>query len=300
MGISFCLEGSEGAGKSTLKAIAEILLKETTDFPVLSTREPGGTDLGEAVRSILKSDLSRNVHPVANMLLYSAARAELCFKVEKPFLEKNEFGVLLKDRSWLSTESLQMVDGVGLDYIKEVNAPFTGVPDKFVIIDIPVPETVVRMESVFRYSSEREIDWRDKQTQENLHKIRRNYLDFAIRNRDRVLLLDCFDDPWDKAARIKFEIVKSFALRNPETVVGKNLMHTSISILHEARKIGRIYATKEGGKYGVFNIDEYRQKVEATRIDLNYPSKVELQTQMHREWIQLGLEGARSGIERGK
>ena len=294
MGISIAIEGSEGAGKSVLHKLTEILFKETTDFSVLATREPGGTKLGSMVRTILKGDDFQDMHAISNVLLYSTARAELFFKKEVPFLEEHPRGILLKDRSWLSTVCLQTVDGAGLEYIDLVQQPFKEIPHKFAIIDIPVLETVVRMESVSRYSSDREIDWRDKQTQENLGKIRENYLSYAIKNRDKCIVLDCFDDPWKKAATIKYESIK--LLMSKEGLV---LDEAQLGIfIDEARQLGTTYASKEGGTFGTFDIAEYREQVEETRQKLGYPNREELQAGMHEEWRAMGIEGAGVGIER--
>ena len=81
------LEGIEGAGKSTqLPIIAQLLQQHGRQ--VLTTREPGGTKLGEKIRALL---LSNDIPQMANeteLLLLFAARAEHLAKVVKPALEK--------------------------------------------------------------------------------------------------------------------------------------------------------------------------------------------------------------------
>lgn len=300
MGISIGIEGSEGAGKSLLKVLTYELLTKTTSLPVLPTREPGGPDLSEMIRSMfLKSETFKNMHPVSNMLLYTAARVELFFTVEKPFLERNPYGVLIKDREWLSTKNLQSVDGVGPEYIDAVQQPFTSIPDRFVIIDIPVPETVVRMETASRFNSNREVDWRDTQTQENLERIRQNYLLFVSKNRERCILMDCFDDPWVKAGQIKLEVVKSFARWEGKAVDSPELSELLDIFQQEAKSIVDEDSEKDI-LWQTYGIDKKRKEVEDVRIKMGYPNRDELRARMHEEWMSLGLEGFSSGIERGK
>ena len=294
MGISIAIEGPEGAGKSWLTKATEILLNETTEFTIASDLEPGGTKLGAMLRTVLKGEEFQDIHPLAHTFMFCAQRAELFFKEEMPFLNENFTNILIKDRSWLSTVALQTVDGVDLEFIESIQKPFMVIPNKFAIVDTPVQETVVRMDSVFRYSSEREIDWRDKQTQDNLARIRQNYMSFALKNRERCFVLDCFDDPWEKAARIKFEIFKVLA-KEGGFVLEEG---TQNLFIQEAKLVGDQYASKEGGQFGRFSIKEDRERVEEVRKELGYPSREELRAKMHEEWRAMGLEGAGVGIER--
>ena len=76
-------EGGEGVGKSTqAKRLAERL--ERTGVPVVVTREPGGTPVGEDVRDLILKD--RPTDPVTELLLFAAARAEHVTSVIRPAL----------------------------------------------------------------------------------------------------------------------------------------------------------------------------------------------------------------------
>ncbi len=303
MGLSFSIEGSEAAGKTLLSSLTRILFEETTDFPVLATREPGGTPVGEKIRAILKAEEFKGMHPITNVLLFSASRSELLFGREIPFLTENPHGILLKDRSYLSTKTLQTVDGVSMKYINNVQLPFTEIPDKFAIIDIPVLETVARMTAIQKTSGNREVDWRDTQTMENLEKIRGNYLSFAATNRDKCIILDCFDDPWIKAARIKLEAYRVFGEREGKLPGSGELKELYTTFVAQAEEITLNHKTWISGAEEMkktFDIYGLRDAVEEARAELGYPGREELQAEMHQKWNFMGLEGFSGGIEREK
>lgn len=87
------LEGGDGVGKTTqVAAVAERLAK--TGLVVKRTREPGGTELGERIRSLLAGD--HDIDPSAEALLMAAARAQHCAQVIGPALARGEW--VLSDR----------------------------------------------------------------------------------------------------------------------------------------------------------------------------------------------------------
>jgi len=292
MGVSIAIEGPEGAGKSLLSLLVKLHLEETIDLPFIITREPGSSALGEQIRQMLKTDIYKDLHPATSALLFNASRAELFYKVEQPFLRDNPKGILVKDRCWLSTEALQVAEGGDRTFITNLTSPFKSIPDKFAIIDIPVLETVVRMEAAFTYSSEREIDWRDEQKQEVLFEIRKNYLDFAVQNPDKCIVLDCFDDPWVKAGRIKFEAIKTLAEQEGKIIDNREGQELLLRFQQEAKKI--MDEDTERKVLRIFDIEGLRRNVEKTRIKLNFPVRDELRKKMHEEWGALGLEGTQN------
>jgi dTMP kinase len=98
------LEGGEGCGKSTqARLLKEALEKEGVD--VVLVREPGGTGLGEKIRSILKSSDGDSPCDRAELLLFEAARAQLVEKAIKPALEKGQW--VISDRFCDSTIAYQ-------------------------------------------------------------------------------------------------------------------------------------------------------------------------------------------------
>lgn len=301
MGVSISIEGPEGAGKTILSMLTSELFKQTTGFPVRSTREPGGTPVGEAIRGILKNSEYSDIDPMTNVLLFNAARSELFHKVEEPFLKDNLHGILLKDRSWLSTIALQDAEGADIKYINFVQEPFISIPDRFVIIDIPVEETIVRMTAAQNGNASREVDWRDQHTIETLERIRENYLSFAVKHKERCIVLDCFNDPWDKAARIEVEAVKILREREGIILDGQEIKNFQQEFSLEAKNIALTHKTwdsRNKQEVLLFDIRELREEVENARIQLGYPSREELQKKMHEKWQFIGLEGFSVGRER--
>src|SRR4051812_33338883 len=89
------LEGGEGAGKSTLlAAVRELLAERGRD--VIVTREPGGTPVGEAMRTLLLDPTNKGLCAETELLLMFAARAQLVREVIQPALAAGRW--VLSDR----------------------------------------------------------------------------------------------------------------------------------------------------------------------------------------------------------
>jgi dTMP kinase len=97
-------EGLDGCGKTTqLDKVASVLRSEGID--VLSTREPGGTEIGERIRSVLLDSRTAGLDPMAEMALMFASRAQQLAQVIVPALESGKW--VLCDRFTDSTEAYQ-------------------------------------------------------------------------------------------------------------------------------------------------------------------------------------------------
>lgn len=131
------VEGSEGAGKSTLVAGLAARLRAAGTDPLL-VREPGGTPAAERIRAILLEP-GMAIDPVSEMYLFLAARADLVARVIRPALEAGR--TVLADRFELSTEAYQC-GGRGLSraLFQSANAGATGGlrPDLTLVLDIPM------------------------------------------------------------------------------------------------------------------------------------------------------------------
>jgi dTMP kinase len=97
-------EGLDGCGKSTqLERLAEVL--RTEGIEVLTTREPGGTEIGERIRAVLLDSRTAGLDPMAEMALMFASRTQLLAQVIVPALEAGKW--VLCDRFTDSTEAYQ-------------------------------------------------------------------------------------------------------------------------------------------------------------------------------------------------
>ena len=131
-------EGPDGSGKSSqVAALAEFL--DLAGYPVLVTREPGGTAIGDQVRAILSNLENTGMHPRTETLLFLAARAQLVEQVICTHLEKGD--VVLCDRYADSTLAYQgFGHGNDLTQIRNLISFATGglKPDLTILIDIDV------------------------------------------------------------------------------------------------------------------------------------------------------------------
>jgi dTMP kinase len=119
------LEGGEGSGKTTVaRTVADHL--RTQGYDVLLTREPGGTALGDALRTLLLDARSQaSVSPEAELLMFCAARAQIVTEVLRPHLAKG--GVVLCDRYADSTLAYQGYGrGLSLDTLRTILTFATG------------------------------------------------------------------------------------------------------------------------------------------------------------------------------
>ncbi len=139
-------EGPEGSGKTTqARCLAERLQAE--GIPVLLTREPGGTATGELIREILQHGRSGETLCVeAELLLFSASRAQLVHRVIRPALERGEWVVC--DRFFDSTTAYQAF-GHGLDVgmVEKIHEFAVGTcrPRRTFLLDLDVSESLRRM-----------------------------------------------------------------------------------------------------------------------------------------------------------
>jgi dTMP kinase len=131
-------EGIDGCGKSTQMRLLGQYLTER-GVGVVSTREPGGTELGRKVRSALLDGAAGSVEPLAELLLYAADRAQHVRRVILPALGLGK--VVLSDRFYDATTVYQgYARGFDLDLVNQLNELATGglKPDLTLLFDLDV------------------------------------------------------------------------------------------------------------------------------------------------------------------
>ena len=175
------LEGMDGAGKSThIPTIIEML--QARGHEVVSTREPGGTALGERLRELL---LHETMHAETETLLMFAARREHIAHVILPALERGAY--VLSDRFTDATFAYQSgAKGVSADKVeileKWVQEDLQ--PDITLLFDVPVEISIARL------ASARSPDKFERESAEFFAKIRNAYLERASRNPQRFRIID--------------------------------------------------------------------------------------------------------------
>lgn len=131
-------EGPEGSGKSSqLPALASFIASRGYD--VVSTREPGGTRIGNQIREILMRMDNTELHPRTEILLFQAARAQLIEELILPSLAEGK--VILCDRYGDSTLAYQGYGhGLDLDRLKMILEFATSglKPDLTILLDVDV------------------------------------------------------------------------------------------------------------------------------------------------------------------
>lgn len=185
------IEGLEGAGKTTAINTVMALLAENS-IPSITTREPGGTDIGEMIRSVIKNpDYKSVLDDRSELLLFYSARVQLIEQVIKPALNNGSW--VIADRFELSTFAYQGGGrGISRDFLKQLSAfclqGFT--PDLTLYLDIS-PE-----QGMQRAGARGTFDRIEQQSIDFFHKVHAAYME-QIRNDGNVVLIDA-SMPMDK------------------------------------------------------------------------------------------------------
>ena len=118
-GIFITLEGPDGSGKSTImKKLTHYFKDKNIDF--IGTREPGGTEIGEEIRSIILDKKNRNMVAETEALLYAASRGQHIHEKIIPALNMGK--IVLCERFILSSLAYQGVGrGLGIEEVRMIN-----------------------------------------------------------------------------------------------------------------------------------------------------------------------------------
>jgi dTMP kinase len=189
VGYFITFEGPDGSGKSTqIQGLAEHLRLRGRD--VLLTREPGGTAISEEIRSLLHDLRHADMAPRAEILLYSAARAQLVAQIIRPHLAAG--GLALSDRYADSTLAYQGYGhGLDLDTLRLITTFATGGlrPDLTLLFDIDAEEGLRRRQ-------QGGVEWNrlDAYDLDFHRRVRAGYLELVRAEPERWVCLDATQD----------------------------------------------------------------------------------------------------------
>lgn len=159
------LEGGEYVGKSTQTRLL------ATQLGAELVYEPGFTDIGREVRSILLQP-NRVIHPKTEVLLHAAQRAELAETVIRPSLESGHH--VVSDRSWVSSAAYQGAQGVEFNDILRVNSYALDSllqPDIIILLDAEPSAVLARRGNYLDRYEQADISFHEK--------VRNNFLEVA-------------------------------------------------------------------------------------------------------------------------
>ena len=184
-GMFITLEGSEGSGKtSQLPVLADYLRQQS--FPVVTTREPGGTPIGDQIRAVILSLENTAMQPRTEILLLQASRAQLVEQLVRPRLAAGE--VVLCDRYADSSLAYQ---GYGyqkfpLEELRSIIAFATGglKPDLTLLLDVDVEE------GLRRRAQDGGLNRLDAYDLSFYQRVRQGYLEMAQAEPDRWVVID--------------------------------------------------------------------------------------------------------------
>lgn len=178
------LEGGDGAGKTTQARVIEGWLRER-GYDVVRTREPGGTEIGAALRNIVLH-APGPVSPRAETLIYAADRAQNIAALVTPALERG--AIVLQDR-YIDSSVAYQGSGRQLagDEVRRINEWATSglEPELTILLDVD-PAIGLRRVAAQRSA----FDRLERETQVFHERVRASYLEIAAAHPDRVFVVD--------------------------------------------------------------------------------------------------------------
>jgi dTMP kinase len=199
-GLFITLEGGDGSGKSTQSGLLAAWLGEQ-GRTIVSTREPGGTDLGVELREII---LHRRgyIAPRAEALIYAADRAHHIATKVRPALDRGE--VVLQDRYLDSSVAYQgagrVLDGTEIRNLSLWAAEGL-LPDLTILLDLDETISRTRLDG-----ARTKYDRLEDEKQDFHSRVRAAYLELAAAEPERFLVLQATDSIETIASQIRARV----------------------------------------------------------------------------------------------
>lgn len=202
-GIFITFEGIDGCGKTVQAALLYKYLRKK-GYPVILTREPGGTSIAEQLRKVLLSPRIK-LSPLAELLFYAATRAQHVIELIQPHIKRGK--IVICERFSDATLAYQ---GYGrkipLKLINIVNKIATGglIPDLTILLDLPVRKV-------------KKKKYPDRFEQESIRfhqRVRNGYLQIAKKCTHRVSIIAVEKKPEQTFKKIVSIVTAKFRLDN--------------------------------------------------------------------------------------
>ena len=207
-GLFITMEGTDGAGKTTqIKLLEKYFLD--SGFEVVCSREPGGTPISEKIREIIIDPENEEMCPMAEALLYAAARAQHVHEFIEPNLKKGR--VVICDRFLDSSIVYQgIARKLGIDNIKDINSYATNglVPDITFFLRLS-PE-----DGIERKKKQAELDRIEKEKFYFHKKVYDGYVNLAREESERIVQIDALLSVEEISAQIIASIEKLLSERS--------------------------------------------------------------------------------------
>lgn len=185
-GILITLEGNDGSGKSSvIEAIRKTL--EEKGYPVVYTREPGGSQIAENIRKVILDVENTGMDAKTEALLYAASRREHIEKTIRPALEAGK--IVLCDRFIDSSLAYQgYARGLGIDEVYHMNLYATEglLPDLTILVCVKPEIGIARITQNHRG----ELDRLESEKMEFHQKVYQGYLAVQKKFPTRIQMID--------------------------------------------------------------------------------------------------------------
>ena len=184
-GLFITFEGLDGSGKTTQIALLADYLKRK-GHQVITTIEPGGTNLGDRIRQILLDKNNAGMSNKAETFLFEASRAELVSKVIAPALGSGK--IIICDRFFDSTIAYQgIARGLGMEKIMELSLWATDgiIPDLTFLLSVDVEGGEKRLSG-----SSKNRDRIESEEEKFKQRIFDGYIELARKYSGRIVLID--------------------------------------------------------------------------------------------------------------
>ena len=183
-------EGPDGSGKTTqMKRLIPELREMGLD--IVQTREPGGTEIGDQIRSVIMDMKNKSMHPRTEILLFCSSRAQLVEELIRPSLHAGR--IVLCDRYADSTMAYQGYGhGLDKDALTRLLDFATGglKPDLTLLFDLPAEAGLRR-----RLTNHEEWNRMDDYALQFHERVRQGYLEMAASDPRRWVVIDADRDP---------------------------------------------------------------------------------------------------------